>query len=106
MCVAGGTCRESRLKSAVQTTSRSSFFQQSLVTSIYRINIIYGFRFPFGYDGRAMVTARPEDGGHVPEASCQRLFEPGLEPPDPMSPEEVANFIARRKILILNCDYD
>lgn len=52
-----------------------------------------GYRFPFGYEGRAIVKARPGDDRCVPGSPRQRPFEPGLEPADAMSPEEAVRLV-------------
>ena len=49
-----------------------------------------GVEFPFGYEGWAVVKVRPEEDRHVPGASRQRFFEPGLEPAGAFTPEEAA----------------
>lgn len=55
--------------------------------------LVEGHRFPFGYEGRAVISARPQEDRYVPGASRQRPFEPGLEPSDAMSREEAARLI-------------
>jgi len=56
-----------------------------------------GHRFPFGYEGRAVIKGRPEDDKYVPGASRQRPFEPGLEPADAVSREEATRLVREGK---------